>query len=268
MAESTIWAVPGRHGQIVVREWPHHEATWLAVLVHGYGEHVGRYHHVADRLLAAGAVVVGPDHEGHGLSAGERVLIADYESVVDDLHAVVSRARAEHPGLPVVMIGHSMGGMIAARYAQRYGDELAVLVLSGPVLGSWAATSMLDLPEIPDAPLDITTLSRDPEVGRRYAADDLVWHGPFKRATLEALVAGLRAINEGGRLGALPTLWIHGEEDQLVPIEASRAGIEAIRGDVFEQHVYAGARHEVFNETNRDEVLDDVVTFVREHLPA
>ena len=256
----------GTHGNLVVHTWDHEDPTWVAILVHGYGEHLGRYQHVAEHLGRHGAVVVGPDHEGHGLSDGERVLIADYESVVDDLHAVVDATRAGHPGLPVVMIGHSMGGMIAARYAQRHGDGLAALVLSGPVLGSWAPTALADLDEIPDDPLDVSTLSRDPAVGEAYATDPLVWHGPFKRPLLRALATTLQTIGQGGRLGVLPTLWVHGAADTLVPIGPTRAGIEAIEGTDLTERVWEDARHEVFNETNRAEVLATVTDFVRARL--
>ncbi len=260
--------VPGGHGALRVRTWPDDAAVRLVVLAHGYGEHIGRYEHVAARLVEDGAHVVGVDHLGHGRSEGERVLVEDYDDVVDDLHAVVERARSEHPGLPLVLLGHSMGGMIAARYAQRYGDELVGLVLSGPVLGSWtAATSALELPEIPDAPLDPSTLSRDPAVGEAYEADELVWHGPFKRPTLEALAAGLQVINEGPQLGALPTLWIHGAEDRLVPIGETRAGIEALGFTDLETHIHEGARHEVLNETDRGQVLDEIAAFLARVAP-
>ncbi|HEX2177783.1 MAG TPA: alpha/beta fold hydrolase, partial [Nocardioidaceae bacterium] len=219
--------------------------------------------HVADALVRHGAVVHGVDHVGHGRSAGERVLVPDYEQVVADFHGLAERARERDPGLPTVLIGHSMGGMIAARYAQRYGGELAALVLSGPVLGRWdAATSLLELEEIPDAPIDPDTLSRDPAVGKAYVDDPLVWHGRFRRPTLEALVRCLEAIRAGGDLGDLPTLWVHGEDDQLVPIDGTRSGIETLRGSRFAEHTYPQARHEVFNETNRDEVLHDVVRFI------
>jgi alpha-beta hydrolase superfamily lysophospholipase len=135
----------------------------------------------ADFLSGRGAVVVGPDHLGHGRSGGERVLITDYELVADDLHSVITRATERYPGLPLVLVGHSMGGMIGARYAQLHGREPAGLVLSGPVLGSWTAvTDLLELDEIPDDPLDVSTLSRDPGVGEAYNDDELVWHGPFK----------------------------------------------------------------------------------------
>ncbi|TWF76739.1 alpha-beta hydrolase superfamily lysophospholipase [Pseudonocardia hierapolitana] len=261
MSESEEWTFAGHAGELTARTWPRPDARYIALLCHGYGEHIGRYEHVADALVRHGAVVHGIDHVGHGRSAGERVLIADYEPVVSDFHELAARVR--DPKLPTVLVGHSMGGMIAARYAQRYGHELAALVLSGPVLGRWdAASGLLTLDEIPDTPIDPDTLSRDPEVGKAYADDPLVWHGRFQRPTLEAIVACLERIRDEGPLGALPTLWVHGEDDQLVPVDATREGIEALRGVVFEEKVYPGARHEVFNETNKDEVLDDVTAFL------
>lgn len=253
----------GTRGTIVVRSWPNDAARYVALLAHGYGEHIGRYEHVASVLVRHGAAVYGPDHAGHGRSAGDRALVADFDDIVADLHIVETRARAAHPGLPVVLIGHSMGGMIAARYAQRHGGGLSALVLSAPVLGPWVAIrTLLELEEIPDIPIDVSTLSRDPEVGKIYAADPLVWHGPFKRTTVEAFDRGLAAIAGGGRLGALPTLWLHGTGDQLVPLADTRIGIEQIRGDDFAEIVYPGARHEVFNETNKDEVLAAVTAFI------
>ncbi|HEU5160148.1 MAG TPA: alpha/beta hydrolase [Streptosporangiaceae bacterium] len=253
----------GTHGTIVVRSWPNDHARYVALLAHGYGEHIGRYDHVADVLVRHGAAVYGPDHAGHGKSAGERALVTDFEDVVADLHRVEEQARAAHPGLPVVLIGHSMGGMIAARYAQHHGAGLAALVLSAPVLGPWVAIkALLELDEIPDIPIDVATLSRDPEVGKIYAADPLVWHGPFKRTTVAAFDRALAAIADGGRLGALPTLWLHGTGDELVPQADTRIGIEQIRGDDFTEVMYPDARHEVFNEINRAEVLAEVTAFI------
>lgn len=255
------WEFTGARGTIVTREWPAERPRYAAVLVHGYGEHIGRYEHVAEFLLRHGAAVCGPDHMGHGRSAGERVLIHDFEEVVTDVHTVVKRAA--RPGVPVALIGHSMGGMIAARYAQRYGSGLAALVLSGPVLGAWSAVeALLGLEEIPEIPIDPAALSRDPSVGEAYAADPMVWHGPFKRPTVEAFDRCLRTIDAGGRLGGLPTLWVHGDADELVPLGGTRTGVERIRGTALTETIYPGARHEVFNETNRAEVLSGVTAFI------
>ena len=253
----------GTRGTVVVRAWPNDAARYVALLAHGYGEHIGRYEHVAAVLVRHGAVVYGPDHAGHGKSAGERALVVEFDDVVADLHTVEEQARAAHPGLPIVLIGHSMGGMIAARYAQRHGGGLSALVLSAPVLGPWVAIkALLELEEIPDIPIDVRTLSRDPEVGKVYDADPLIWHGPFKRITVEAFDHTLGAIAGGGRLGTLPTLWLHGIGDQLVPLADTRIGIEQIRGDDFTEIHYPDARHEIFNEINKDEVLVEVTAFI------
>jgi alpha-beta hydrolase superfamily lysophospholipase len=250
--------------------------TWLddaapprsvVLLAHGYGEHAGRYQHVADALVDAGAVVHAVDHVGHGQSEGERVLVTDYEDVVTDLHVLDEKAREQHPGLPVALVGHSMGGLIAARYAQRYGSSLAALVLSGPLVGEWqAGPALLAMDELPDDPLDTETLSTDPEVGRDYQADPLVWHGPFKRPTLQAMATAVEAVQTGPSVGDLPLLWVHGVDDPLVPMEGSRVGIAHLRGSVYEEKLYPGMRHEVFNGRDGGPVVADVVDFLRRTL--
>jgi alpha-beta hydrolase superfamily lysophospholipase len=255
--------IAGTRGRIAVRRWAADDPRFAVLLAHGYGEHAGRYAHVAERLVDAGAAVYAPDHLGHGRSEGEPALIEDVEDVLGDLAAVEQLARAENPGLPVVVIGHSMGGVIATRYVQTRRPDLAALVLSGPVVGGNAQIeALLGMDPIPDVPIDPETLSRDAEVGRRYADDDLVYHGPFKKPTLEALFAAIRAIPDGPAFGPVPTLWIHGEEDVLAPLAETRPAVERVAGAALETRIYPGARHEVFNETNREEVIGDVVAFV------
>ncbi|RRO15394.1 alpha/beta fold hydrolase [Saccharopolyspora rhizosphaerae] len=261
MIEPTDREVAGRLGTLVVREWSADDPAWIALIAHGYGEHSGRYQWVAEQLVDTGALVWAPDHIGHGRSPGDRVYYDDAEVLVSDLEALRTEVTAQHPDLPVVLIGHSMGGMLAARYAQLHQEHLAALVLSGPVLGTWHALDLLEHDEIPDTPIDPATLSRDPEVGAAYLADDLVWHGPFKRATLRAIDDCLLAINEGPTL-EIPTLWVHGEDDELVPEADTRTGIDRIRGQDFHEHIYPCARHELFNETNKTEVMTDVRSFV------
>ncbi|MCG4342447.1 alpha/beta hydrolase, partial [Escherichia coli] len=88
MPEQTVSFIKGRHGDIAVHDWGNDQPRYLALLIHGYGEHLGRYQYVARTLQAQGARVFGPDHLGHGLSQGERVLIEDYDAVVDDVQRV------------------------------------------------------------------------------------------------------------------------------------------------------------------------------------
>ena len=256
----------GKHGSIYIHEWPATDPRYVALIAHGYGEHAGRYAHVAERLVADGAAVYAPDHYGHGRSDGPRATIDDVEDLVADLHAVAERARADHPDLPVVLIGHSLGGVVATRFAQEHGAELTALVLSGPVIGgNPAIEALLGLDPLPEVPLDPELLSRDPRVGEDYANDELVYHGPFQRGTIEAIILAGRTVASGPAL-EVPTLWLHGELDGLAPLDATRPVAEHIAGLAFEQKVYDDARHEIFNETNKDEVINDVISFLNRQL--
>lgn len=266
--EPIAHSLSGSGGNLVFHEWANDAATFVALVAHGYAEHSRRYDHVAERLVAEGAVVYAPDHIGHGLSEGERALVVEGEAMTADLHLVAGIARGAHPGLPVVLVGHSMGGIVATRYAQKHPGELDALVLSGPVIGGNAAImSLLELDPIPEVPIDPAVLSRDPETGAEYAADPLVYHGPFHRETLTMLKTAVDEVAAGGSFGDLPVLWIHGSEDALAPLEETRPAVERIRGPRTEERVYEGARHEIFNETNREEVLDDMIEFLRRALP-
>lgn len=263
MQHSSVSFVDSSMRRLAVHEWGCGRPRFLALLAHGYGEHLGRYDYVAQRLADLGAHVFGPDHQGHGQSDGERVLITDYAIVVEDLHHVAQAMIHRFPRLPLVLIGHSMGGLIATRYAQLYGNTLTALVLSGPLLGKKTAiTSLLDSPIIPDNPLDVSMLSRAPDVGKLYMEDPLIWHGPFKRATLLAMQVMLHTIDAGPALGELPTLWLHGGADDLVRLKDSQSTLEVIRGNYFDSQIYPDARHEIFNEINRDVILDRALAFI------
>src|SRR4051812_35215637 len=240
-------------GRVRVRRWPVEDPARLVVLVHGYGEHIGRYEHVARALNAAGSAVAGPAHVGHGRSAGDRALVEDFEPIVDDVRAVVQDARGD---LPVVMVGHSMGGLIATRYAQRHREDLAGLVLSGPAIGLGPVIEgLLGAPELPSDPIDVGVLSRDPAVGEAYAADPLVYHGGWKRPTLAAFLAADNAIADGPGFGDLPLLYVHGAEDQLAPVVLARPVVERLAGPDSDLHVLDGARHEVLNEVGKEQTI-------------
>ncbi len=250
-------------GRIALHVWQRATPRYVTLIAHGYGEHAGRYQHVADKLLDHGAAVYAPDHLGHGQSEGERVLIKRFDDLVTDLYSAAQIARSRHPNLPLILIGHSLGGLVASRYTQVHGTDLNALVLSAPALGADPSLAQsLELERIPEVPIDPAVLSRDPEVGRAYEADPLVWHGPFKRATIEALLSAINDVATGPTLAAIPTLWIHGEADQLTPLERTRKAIELIRGERLESIIYPEARHELFNETNREDVLAAVVSFL------
>ncbi|WP_137845000.1 alpha/beta hydrolase [Microbacterium sp. 2FI] len=270
LTEPTTTSFTGVTGdEIVVWRWENPGAAFVAVIAHGYGEHARRYDHVAERLVDEGAEVVAPDHFGHGRSGGERVAVETFDDFARDLAVVIDDARAARPGLPIVLIGHSMGGAIATRFVQLGGaGSLDALVLSGPYIGGnpdLQALAFLD--PIPDVPIDPASLSRDPATGEAYAADTLVHHGPFLRQTLLAIGTGLDDISAGPSAG-IPAIWLHGGDDSVAPYVHAEPAARHVIG-VDGAHIrYDGARHEIFNEINRDEVLDDVVRFIRASVPA
>lgn len=254
----------GTGGSVFFRRWdPEEEPRRVVLIIHGYAEHGGRYAHVADRLTASGAVVYAPDHQGHGRSEGERASITDFESVVEDLHRLVSIARSDHPELPVLMVGHSMGGLLAGRFCQSWPDEVAGVAFTGAVIGDWSwAREVLRRPKLPYVPFDPAALSRDPAAGEQYAADPLVYHGQYKRELLEAEVVALDRFQDDIARITVPVLFLHGTDDPFVPYERSRQAVEEMPTTSLTVHIYPGARHELLNESNRDEVIGHLVEWL------
>jgi alpha-beta hydrolase superfamily lysophospholipase len=247
----------GSEGRVAYRRWaPASPPVRIVQIVHGYAEHGGRYESVAMALTARGAVVYADDHLGHGRSDGERALITDFEHVIDDLEHLASIARAEHPRLPLVLVGHSMGGLLSARLAQRRPEVVAGVAFCGAVIGDWQwAREVLVAPELPHVEFDPGALSRDPAVGASYATDPLVYHGQYKRPLLEAEVRALDAFAHDLDRLDMSVLFLHGTDDPFVPYERSLQAVQDMPSTDKTIHVYPGARHEVLHETNRDEVL-------------
>lgn len=260
----------GSEGRVFYRRWePAGAAVRIVLMVHGYAEHGGRYGHVASELTRRGAVVYAEDHLGHGRSDGERALISEFEHVVDDLHTLAAIARAEHPGLPLVLVGHSMGGLLSARFAQRWPEELAGVAFCGAVIGDWAwARQVLAAPALPQVEFDPLAISRDARVGRAYAEDPLVYHGQYKRHLLEAEVEALdRYARDNDRL-TMPVALLHGTADPFVPYRRSLQAVQDMPTEDVTVHLYEDGRHEVLNDSNRDEVIADLAAWVERVAPA
>jgi alpha-beta hydrolase superfamily lysophospholipase len=254
----------GSEGTVYYQRWlPDAPARRAVVIVHGYAEHGGRYAHVAEALADDDTATYAADHLGHGRSDGERALIVDFELVVDDLERLVERVAADLPGLPVVMVGHSMGGLLTARYVQRNPDRLAGAAFLGAVIGDWQwAREVLALPELPPADSNPDGMSRDVEACRGYAEDPLVYHGTYKRPLLEAEVVALDRFNAEIDRITVPVCFMHGTEDPFVPYGDSLDAVQRMPAASRDLHLYEGARHELVNETNRAEVLADLAAFV------
>lgn len=267
MPETSFFHVQDGSRQLVRRFKPKGTPLGAVCLVHGIGEHSGRYVHVAQRIREAGFEAYSYDLRGFGASDGRRAYVAHFSQFLDDLGEHLQALSTE----PVILYGHSMGGLIALMYAlDKREPRPKALVLSAPAIAAeapaWqrAFAPMLarTLPFLPvPTPIDLSQLSSDPAVGEAYAQDPLVQ----RRATTRLGDEIFRAMEwtREALLGLdLPTLLVHGGDDTLVPTRSTEvagalAGVERI--------VYTGFRHELHNEPARARVFDDMVRFLRTH---
>jgi acylglycerol lipase len=236
----------------------------VVFIAHGLAEHGGRYAHVGAALSDRGYAVYAIDHRGHGKSAGQRSQIDSIDQVAADLHAFVAVMRDNHPGLPVFLLGHSMGGAIAFAYALRHQSELAGLILSAPALViedvnpvTVAVGKLLSrvLPGAGILQLDGSAVSRDPEVVKAYDTDPLNFRGKVPARTAAEILA--IADSAPSRLPelTLPLLVFQGSADRLVSPKAAPL-VHAKAGSADKTlKLYEGAYHETMNEPEKAEVI-------------
>ncbi len=264
--------------QLFYRTWVPAPAKALVVLAHGLGEHSGRYEHVGQHLARAGYAVWALDHCGHGRSDGTRVFVDRFDTFVEDLETFRALAVPAQPGLPTFLLGHSMGGAIATAHAIDHPGCFAGMVLTGPALQPSLRVSALVVavgklvakvcPKLGVVGLDGGKVSRDPAVVVAYRVDPLVHHGKVtaglgvqllaRAARFPAEVAGL----------SLPVLIIHGQADELVPIESSRNLVPRFGSPDLTFIEEPGLYHEVLNEPEQERVLATIVSWMDERLAA
>lgn len=262
--------------QLAVAGWIPDHPKAIALVSHGHAEHLGRYGHVITALVAEGFAVYGIDHRGHGRSTGTRALIEDIDRVARDLHVLSLFARDRHRGLPTVLIGHSMGGLIALRYTLLHQQVLAGLVTSGPALVIDHESSRMEVAGgkllaafAPGAPLARGSSSRcglstDPEICEQARIDHRNWNGP---TCVGSAVAMLRAAEDTRqRLGeiTLPLLAMHGADDHITHPRGTGLIDERVASVDKTVIFWEGMRHEVFNEVGRAEVLATLRSWLAE----
>ena len=259
-------------GEIYWQAWLPETVSAVVLLSHGYAEHSGRYAHVAARLNDAGYAVYAVDHRGHGKSDGTPGNVDGFRFVLADLATLRERTVAAHPHLPVFLVAHSLGALIALDYVTSGGaDGLAGLVLSATVLDPTVANRVeLALapilsriaPNLGTSALDPAGVSRDPAVVAAYVADPLNYHGKIRsRSGAESLSAIARVIDRLPSL-TLPTLVMHGTEDPIAAPSGSQTVVDRIGTEDLSVTFYDGLFHEIFNEPEQDVVLDDVVAWL------
>ncbi len=289
-------------------QWlPEGEVAGTIQIAHGMGEHAARYEYVAGQLTGAGYAVYANDHRGHGGTAEQELLghmgLDGWNRVIQDAQEINEHIRARHPGLPHVLLGHSMGSMLSQQYVYRFGDQIDALVLSGsPGLGgafslwlshiiarieTWRRGAVGDSPllqqlvfsssnkawDSPEA-TGYEWLSRDSQQVQAYVDDPLCGF-VLRPESLSDLFAGAREARQKQNIARIPPNLpiyvfsgaadpVHGEEANLKRL-LKRYGPQVTR---LEYRLYPEGRHEMFNETNRDEVIADLLKWLRDALPA
>ncbi len=255
--------------------WSVPDPAGVVVLVHGAHEHGGRYAHVAQRLGAAGYASYAPDHPGHGRSPGRRGDIRSLAAAVEGVAQTARAAADRHPGVPLFVYGHSLGGLVALQYltGTPHG-RIAGAVVSAPALDTSTATPAQRVlapvlsrlaPGLGVLTLDAETVSRDPEVVAAYRADPLTHTGRMVARTGTEILLGAAAMPARLRGLRLPLLVVHGGADRLVPPAASEVVRRHAGSPDVTVRIYDGLYHEPHNEPEKDEVLDDVVAWLDAH---
>lgn len=235
----------------------------LVLIVHGLGEHAGRYTELAADLNAWGHAVRAYDQRGHGQSSGARGAAPHPHALVHDLAEAVDHSRASHPGLPLVLLGHSLGGVVAARFVSLGLRQVDGLVLSSPALdpgmSAFQKWLLAWLPKV--APqlrvgngLKLQYLSHNPAVAPAYRRDPLV-HDRIGVALARFLADDGEATIASAPTWSLPTLLMYAGDDRLVNPEGSRRFAAAAPADVVTTAAFEAMYHEIFHEPDREQVL-------------
>ncbi|MFX1761523.1 lysophospholipase [Paraburkholderia sp. A1RI-2L] len=262
---------------------PGAEPRAAIALVHGLAEHAGRYAPLAARLNAAGIDVYAIDLRGHGHAGGSRAWVTRFDDYLDDAQALVEHAAEQRRArkTPLFLMGHSMGGAIAALYAieraPRTDVAFAGLLLSSAALApgrdvpNWmiAASRVMSAvwPGFPAMKIDAALLARDAAVVAANRADPLVHHGAIPARTGAELLEAMKRIEAGRARLRMPVLIWHGTEDKLTEPEGSRAFGAQVGSPDQTLTLYEGSYHETLNDLDRQRVIDSMVDWIGRHLP-
>lgn len=268
--EETITTTDGL--RLYVRRREANDARGEVVILHGFGEHSGRYGPLTLHLVNHSYTVTGYDHRGHGLSDGLPGHIENFYEYEDDLHKIIDYVRARSHSQNLYLIAHSMGGLVALRYLAKKGGDLSGAVISAPLIAVGVPVPAYKLiiarlsarfrPYLRlDNGINPANLSRDPEVGRAYVADPLVnrkvsarWFAEATRA-MEEVKARAAQINT-------PLLVMHGTEDKLASVDATKQLFEKIGSKDKELGIYPGYYHELFNEPEKHQLYERVTVWL------
>jgi alpha-beta hydrolase superfamily lysophospholipase len=240
------------------------QARGIVLLVHGLGEHAGRYDPLARALNEWGFAVRGYDQYGHGESTGVRGALPYPNRLLDDLADLVESARLRYPGLPLILLGHSLGGLVAASFVARTLLAVDALVLSSPALAARLnPVQKLLMAVVPRIAPNLTVgnglqpeyLSHDPQVVQDYRSDPLV-HDRVSGRLARFIADEGALVRSRASSWKMPTLLMYAGDDRLVDPAGSRAFATAAPSQLVTAHCFEGLYHEIFNERAAEPVYD------------
>lgn len=244
----------------------------IIVLAHGYAEHIGRYDHVAKTFTDAGLGVYALDHWGHGRSDGERGFVPHFSVFLDGMTALLATVQQQHAKLPLILLGHSMGGLIAAHHLLQHQSAYCAAILSGPAVQPGtppsAATQFIGrllsaiAPRMGLISLEAEAVSRDVQVVADYLADPLVYHGKMSARLASEMLRSMIEIQAKAQQIQCPLLVVHGSLDRLAAPRGGAALVQAVQSKDKEFRDLKGLFHEVFNEPEREAVLAGVLNWI------
>ena len=250
----------------------------LILLVHGYAEHSGRYRYFAEHCLGKDYAVYALDHWGHGKSEGTPGFVPDFSVFHDGVDQLLARARQDLPDLHVILVGHSMGGLISATYLLANQARFAACVLSGPAIKAAeepsaflkAISGFLSrfFPKLGVLELDPNGISRDPQVVADYLADPLVYNGKMGARLAAEMLGKMAEIQHNAGQISLPLLMLHGGKDSLAAADGSRFLDAHVSSPDKMLKIYPELFHEIFNEPEKDKVLNDMTDWLDIQLSA
>ncbi len=264
--------------EIFFQNWIVEKPSGLLVIAHGHGEHSGRYDNIINELKGSNVSVYALDHRGHGRSGGKRGHVESFMDYVYDLKLFIDLIREENRSVNLVLLGHSMGGAIACRYALTYSDDTSSLILSsaGLIFGgdapAWKKKMAVILSKyIPgltmSTGLSSKDLSHDRAVVEAYENDPLVHDLMSPRLFTEFVNNGVECLERASEL-RIPLLVFHGKDDAIVDYRGSEQLYAKASSQVKELHIYDGLFHETMNETDNKKVLKITAQWVAKSMSA
>lgn len=268
MQHTEGWLRGKRDARLYRQSWlPAGSPVAALLIVHGLAEHSGRYSNLIRHFAPKGYAVYSFDLRGHGRSEGMRGYVDRFSDYVEDLKTFCGVVTEEVRGIPVFLLGHSMGGLVAAEFAIDAHAGINGVVLSAPLVMVGSSMSRLSVvmaealslvaPKLGVSPLDASAISKDDNVVGAYISDPLVYHGRIRARLGAELINAMNGL--WARAGAikLPALIMHGSSDRLVNPAGSPQLYKSIGSTDKTLKVYQGLYHEIFNEPERSLVLED-----------